>query len=121
MTENKRFSISQGYTDRCCYDWQNNQLFNFRETVELLNELNDENEQLKSSDDITELETMIMKLKEENKELNEQLSVMKSKGLKVLEFYEYKLKNADNKKEFDNAREELWIVKQVLCEMGVIK
>ena len=46
MTE-KRFRISQGYTDRVCYDWQNNQLLNFRETVELLNELLEENEQLK--------------------------------------------------------------------------
>ena len=43
----KRFRISQGYTDRVCYDWQNNQLLNFRETVELLNELVEENEQLK--------------------------------------------------------------------------
>ena len=47
ITENKRFRISQGYTDRFCHDWQNTQLLNFRETVELLNELNDENEQLK--------------------------------------------------------------------------
>ena len=46
MTE-KRFRISQGYTDRFCHDWQNNQLLNFRETVDLLNELADENEQLK--------------------------------------------------------------------------
>jgi len=62
-------------------------------------------------------------LKEENEELkkeNEELSVMKLKGLKVLEFYEDKLKNAD-RKEFENAREELWIVKEVLCEMEVIK
>ena len=43
----KRFRISQGYTDRFCHDWQNNQLLNFRETVELLNELHEENEQCK--------------------------------------------------------------------------
>lgn len=42
-----RFRISQGCTDSFCHDWQNNQLLNFKETVELLNELNDENEQLK--------------------------------------------------------------------------
>ena len=45
MTE-KRFRISQGYTDRFCHDWQNNQLLNFRETVDLLNELAEENQQL---------------------------------------------------------------------------
>ena len=47
MTENNRFSITQGYTDRVCYDWQNNQLLNFRETVALLNELAEENTRLK--------------------------------------------------------------------------
>jgi len=45
MTD-KRFRISQGYTDRFCHDWQNNQLLNFRETVDLLNELAEENQQL---------------------------------------------------------------------------
>ena len=72
---------------------------------------------------LNEKDDAIIRLEKENKELkreNEQLSVMKSNGLKVLEFYTYKLKNAD-KKEFDNAREELWIVKEVLSEMGVIK
>lgn len=54
MTENKRFRISQGYTDRVCYDWQNNQLLNFRETVELLNELNDECEFLKIDNETLE-------------------------------------------------------------------
>ena len=53
-------------------------------------------------------------------ELVEENQQLKSKGLKVLEFYEDKLKNAD-RKEFENAKEELWIVKEVLCEMGVIK
>lgn len=75
--------------------------------VDWLNEFENENEQLK----------------EKNKELKqeiEKLSTMKTKGLKVLEFYEDKLKHAD-KKELENAREELWIVKEVLCEMGVIK
>ena len=46
-----RFRISQGYTDRVCYDWQNNQLLNFRETVELLNELVEENKELKTFKD----------------------------------------------------------------------
>lgn len=54
MTENKRFRISQGYTDRFCHDWQNNQLLNFRETVELLNELNDECEFLKIDNEALE-------------------------------------------------------------------
>ena len=39
-----------------------------------LNELNDENEVFKNSDNIAELETEIMKLKEENKELKQQLT-----------------------------------------------
>lgn len=68
----------------------------------------------------TEFKRINKKLERENKELNEQLYVMKSNGLKVLEFYEYKLKNAD-REESENAREELWIVKEVLCEMGMIK
>lgn len=42
--------------------------------LELLNELNDENVAFKNSDNITELETEIMKLKEENKELKKRLS-----------------------------------------------
>ena len=44
-------------------------LYNISDVVELLNELNDENDAFKNSDNITELETEIMKLKEENKEL----------------------------------------------------
>ena len=47
MTE-KRFRISQGYSDKFCHDWVKNKLLNFRQTVDLLNNLNDENEQLKS-------------------------------------------------------------------------
>lgn len=53
-------------------------------------------------------------------ELSKENERLKSKGLKVLEFYEYKLKNTDSE-EFENAREELWIVKEMLYEMGVIK
>ena len=47
MTE-KRFRISQGYSDQFCHDWIKNKLLNFRQTVDLLNNLNSENEQLKS-------------------------------------------------------------------------
>ena len=66
------------------------------------------------------LKKEIIALKFENADLKEENERLKSKGLKVLEFYEYKSKNAD-RKEFENAREELWIVKEVLYEMGVIK
>ena len=38
MTKNKRYRISQGYNDRFCHDWKKNKLFNFRQTVDLLNE-----------------------------------------------------------------------------------
>ena len=41
--------------------------------INKMNELADENEQLKSSDTITDLETKIMKLKQENEELKKQL------------------------------------------------
>ena len=46
MTE-KRFRISQGYTDRFCHDWKKNKLSNFKQTIDCLNELTEENEQLK--------------------------------------------------------------------------
>lgn len=110
------------------YDWK----ASAEDYLKLGKSLKRENEQLKETvsdwsgsydelfEDVNRLEEENGQLQEENKGLNEQLSVMKSNGLKVLEFYEYKLKNAD-KKEFDNAREELWIVKEVLSEMGVIK
>lgn len=62
MTENKRYRISQGYNDRFCHDWKKNKLFNFQQTVDLLNEqdnrikeLKNENKQLKiqlQTDDI---------------------------------------------------------------------
>lgn len=72
----KRFKLAY-----CDYDWwaicdneNNNELgISGQEVVDLMNELNDENEAFKNSDNITELETEIMKLKEENKELKEQL------------------------------------------------
>ena len=47
MTE-KRFRISQGYSDKFCHDWEKNKLLNFKQIVDLLNNLEEENEQLKS-------------------------------------------------------------------------
>ena len=72
MTENKRFTITG---DRSISDHQKKRLYDLNDfdgmisVTECLNELNDENEAFKNSDNITELETEIMKLKEENKEL----------------------------------------------------
>ena len=43
------------------------------DVCDLLNELSEENEQLKSSDTITDLETKIMKLKQENEQLKKEL------------------------------------------------
>jgi len=57
MTENKRFTIND------C------RVLSDEQVLKILNQLTEENEQLKSSDTITDLETEIMKLKEENKEL----------------------------------------------------
>lgn len=47
MTKNKRFRISQGYTDRFCHDWKTNKLLDFKQTIDYLNTLYDENEKLK--------------------------------------------------------------------------
>lgn len=51
-------------------------------------------------------------------EQHEQIEKMKSKGLKVLDFYLEKLKTTND---FQGVRDEIWIVKQVLLEMGVIE
>jgi len=82
MTENKRFRISQGYTDRFCHDWQNNQLLNFRETIKLLNELNDECEFLeienKSLEDgATKYAELYHKSLKENEQLKEEVKEYK--------------------------------------------
>ena len=46
--------------------------------IDKLNELNDENEAFKNSDNITELETEIMELKEETKALKDKCSFMET-------------------------------------------
>ena len=80
MTENKRFTITG---DRSISDHQKKRLYDLNDfdgmisVTECLNELNDENEAFKNSDNITELETEIMKLKEENKELKEEIEALK--------------------------------------------
>lgn len=51
-------------------------------------------------------------------EQHEQIEKIKLKGLKVLDFYLEKLKTTDD---FQGVRDEIWIVKQVLFEMGVIE
>ena len=43
----KRFTVVQGYNDRYCQDLQTNELLNQNRTVELLNHLCEENQQLK--------------------------------------------------------------------------
>ena len=44
----KRFKVVQGYNDRYCQDTATNKLLNQNQTVEYLNNLCEENEQLKS-------------------------------------------------------------------------
>ena len=75
----KRFRISQGYTDRFCHDWQNNQLLNFRETVELLNELHEENKERKRAMRIAEQYNE--QLLNENKKLKKYLDSISKGGL----------------------------------------
>ena len=62
MTE-KRFKISQGYSDTFCHDWERNKLLNFRQIVDLLNNFVEENEELKSEN--KELKTLNKILKNE--------------------------------------------------------
>lgn len=86
MTDNKRFTISQGYNDKFCHDLGKNKLLNFRQTVELLNDLHEENEQLKVTNqchkdfigdvlhDFNRLEKENMELKERNNRQYKQLN-----------------------------------------------
>lgn len=53
--------------------------------LKLLNKLNDENVAFKKSDNIAELETEIMKLKEENKELKKRLSYAEKVNLDLID------------------------------------
>jgi len=59
------------------------------------------------------------RLEEFLNELNDENQQMKSNGLNVLHFYENKLKNS-KRKDFQSVRDEIWIVKQVLYEMGIL-
>ena len=43
----KRFTVVQGYNDRYCQDLQTNELLNQNQTVELLNHLHEENQELR--------------------------------------------------------------------------
>lgn len=93
----KRFRISQGYSDKFCHDWEKNKLLNFRQTVDLLNALHEENEQLKNMvehnyvehkrcvnnyvDKIKEVEKENEMLKNEIKDLNDVLARYEEKEL----------------------------------------
>ena len=62
-------------------------------------------------------------LNEQHETIQEQkdtINEMRDKGLNVLNFYEDKLKNAKSE-EVQEVREELWIVKFLLYEMGIIE
>ena len=76
MTE-KRFRISQGYTDRFCHDWQNNQLLNFRETIELLNEQHETIQRLNQNIDELLSVNVEKELFEENEQLKQAYTQLK--------------------------------------------
>lgn len=57
---------------------------------------------------------------EKRKELQDENDRIKTKGLDVLAFYESKLKDVVGTEDFQCVRDEIWIVRQVLYEMGVI-
>ena len=67
----------------------------------------------------TELAQELSGLVDENEQLKQVINEMRDRGLNVLNFYEDKLKNAKNEN-FQEVRDELWIVKLLLYEMGFI-
>lgn len=73
----------------------------------------DEEDFCRLFDKLNEQQSTIQSLKEEN-------DGIKTKGLDVLAFYESKLKNVVGTEDFQSVRDEIWIVRQVLYEMGVI-
>ena len=96
MSEKRFVCIDVGYGD----DWyitDNGKRLSEIEIVDLLNKQ----------------QVTINKLKEENDRI-------KTKGLDILAFYESKLKDAVGTEDFQCVRDEIWIVRQVLYEMGVI-
>ena len=97
-------------TDHSVYVHRNyGKLFSeYEEDIELVSSLLNE-----LADKVDERQTTINKLKEENDRI-------KTKGLDVLAFYESKLKDAVGTEDFQCVRDEIWIVRQVLYEMGVI-
>jgi len=120
MTEKRysRMTNHYGTSRTYCtgiYDNKNNrELQNSNQVIMELNALNEENQKLLTLSNMKKgaLVEAVKQLEEENRQ-------MKNNGLNVLRFYEYKLKNA-KKEDFQSVRGELWIVKQVLYEMGVI-
>lgn len=108
MTE-KRFRISQGYNDKFCHDWEKNKLLNFRQTVDLLNELAEEIMELDIQNDFLKDENRHMRdLVNENRQLKKELkrykdwinsdkydyeltlSFIKNKGYSLKDVLEYK-------------------------------
>lgn len=85
MTENKRFIVIDSpyengepflykkMLDKTTKKEYDNTLKGIDDMCDLANQLHKENEQLKSSDTITDLETQIMKLKQENEQLKQQI------------------------------------------------
>ena len=73
----------------------------------------DEDDVFSVATKLNEQQATINKLKEENDRI-------KTKGLDVLAFYESKLKDAVGTEDFQCVRDEIWIVRQVLYEIGVI-
>lgn len=77
------------------------------------------------------LNRLDLKLKTYNEQLGEQQATIsqleekndriKTKGLKVLAFYESKLKDVVGTEDFQSVRDEIWIVRHILYEMDVIK
>ena len=69
-------------------------------------------------EEIQQSKVLIKKYHNENTDLIKENEQLKLKGLEVLEFYVQKLKTSDD---IEKAREELFIVKQVLHSMGLIE
>ena len=102
MTE-KRFEFREvnncGITPKV-WDKDKQKYANLLECVDWLNDLHEENEQLKSSDTITDLETQIMKLKQENEQLKQQVEDLEFK-LRTIKAYDRTVKEEHSDAVYD--------------------
>ena len=104
MSKNKRFKIIKDFKPPTFVDMRTAIHYDCEESVELLNSL---------SEEIDYLLTNMEKLEEENYRI-------KTKGLKLLDFYESKLIDVFGTEDYQEVCDEIWLVKFILYELGVL-